>query len=264
LRRVKTALLRLLGRLGMLGLAFRAFERVQALRAGPDPRPDDDLPLPPARLRVSVAWTADAEWFLEGGRLAAESIRAALGRHGVEPERLGSLLDFGCGCGRVTRRWASLDGVTVAGSDMNVDAVEWCRRNLPFARFETNALEPPLAFADETFDFVHALSVFTHLPEDAQRDWMRELRRVLRPDGLLLLTTHGRAYLDRLDDGERARFERGEIVVRRADVPGTNLCSAYHSLEALHRLAEGFAVLEHVEEGAKGNPPQDQALLRKT
>ena len=262
MRRVKSALLRLLRRLGLLGLAFRGFERVQALRAGPDPVPDDGLPLPPPELRVRVAWTGDASWFLESGRLAAESIRDALARHGTALDDLESLLDFGCGCGRVTRRWADLRGV--AGSDTSGEAVEWCRRNLPFARFEVNGLEPPLAFDDESFDLVHALSVFTHLTEPLQHAWIAELRRVLRPGGLLLLTTHGRAYRDRLSADERTRFAAGEIVVRWAELPGSNLCSAYHSPDALRRLAEGFVILEHVEEGAVGNPRQDQSLLRHT
>jgi len=262
---VKARLLRLLGRVGLLGPAFRAFERVQALRARGESEPDDGLPVPPGRLRVRVAWTGDASWFLESGRRAEASIRAALARQGTAPEELGALLDFGCGCGRVTRRWASLDGVGVAGSDTSVDAVAWCRRNLPFARFSVNGPAPPLAFADESFDLVYALSVFTHLEEEAQLAWMRELRRVLRPGGLLLVTTHGAAYVDRLTQGERARFARGEVVVRWGEVAGSNLCSAYHPEAALRgRLADGFAFLESVAEGAEGNPRQEQTLLRKT
>lgn len=261
---MKALLLRLLGRLGLLGPAFRAYERLQALRTRGEPTVADGLLVPPARLRVRVAWTGDAAWFLESGRRAEESIRAALARQGTSPEELGALLDFGCGCGRVTRRWLGLRGVDVAGSDTSEEALEWCRRNLPFARFETNGLAPPLAFDDQAFDLVYALSVFTHLPEELQLAWMRELHRVLRPGGLLLLTTHGIAYEDRLSADERTRFERGEIVVRHRELAGTNLCSAYHSEAALRgRLADGFAFVEYVAEGAQGNPRQDQTLLRK-
>jgi len=261
---VKSRVLRVLQRAGLLGAAYRTYERLQALRdrGGAAAVADDGLPVPPARLRVRVAGTADREWFLESGRLGAESIRAALGRRGVAVEELGALLDFGCGCGRVTRRWQGLGGVH--GSDMNAEAVAWCRANLPFGRFETNGLAPPLAFADESFDLVYALSVFTHLTVDLQQAWLRELRRVLRPGGLLLLTTHGRAYLDRLSPEERERFEAGKVVVRWEDVAGTNLCSAYHPEPALRGpLAEGFTFLELVPEGATGNPHQDLSLLRK-
>jgi SAM-dependent methyltransferase len=152
----------------------------------------------------------------------------------------------------------------VAGTDVSRDAVQWCRANLPFARFEPNDLAPPLGFDDAGFDLVYALSVFTHLTVDLQLAWRDELARVLRPGGYLLLTTHGRSYVPRLDEDERARFERGELVVRWSDVPGTNLCSAYHPEGYLRdTFADGFAFLELEPEGARGNPTQDLVLLRK-
>jgi SAM-dependent methyltransferase len=173
------------------------------------------------------------------------------------------VLDFGCGCGRVTRYWESFPGA-VAGSDVNARAIDWCRENLGFAAFERNALAPPLAFEAASFDLVYALSVFTHLTADLQLAWRDEMLRVLRPGGVLLLTTHGRSYVPRLDDGERARFERGELVVRWGDVPGTNLCSAYHPEPYLRdTFAAGFELVELEPEGALGNPTQDLVLLRK-
>src|SRR5207244_2931679 len=142
----------------------------------------------------------------------------------VPPAEIDSVLDFGCGCGRVTRYWNDFGG-EVSGSDVSAKAVAWCRANLTFARFEVNRLAPPLAFPDEQFDLVYALSVFTHLTEELQLAWRDELRRVLRPGGRLFVTTHGRSYAPRLDAGERERFEQGELVVRWSDVPGTNLRS---------------------------------------
>jgi SAM-dependent methyltransferase len=121
------------------------------------PLPDDGLPLPPPALIVRVAGTPDPAWFLESGLLAAEAIREALERDGAPVDTLGAILDFGCGSGRVTRRWTGLRGVGVYGSDRDERAIEWCRLNLPFADFETNGLAPPLAFDDEAFDLVYAL-----------------------------------------------------------------------------------------------------------
>jgi len=255
---VKRRLLRLLQRLGLIGPAFRTYERLVAL--GPQAvTPTDGMPLPPRRLMVRVAGTADADWFLRGGRAGYDAIAAH-----VPLNELGSVLDFGCGCGRVTRYFREHEG-DVAGSDVSRDAVAWCRSNLPFARFEVNGLAPPLAFDDASFDLVYALSVFTHLTADLQLAWRDELGRVLRPGGRLLVTTHGSSYLPRLDEDERARFERGELVVRWGDVVGSNLCSAYHPERYLREtFADGFTFLELEAEGARGNPTQDLVLLQKT
>ena len=255
---MKRRLLRLLQRLGLIGPAFRAYERAAALRPH-SVSPTDGVPLPPRRMMVRVAGTADADWFLRGGRAGYDAIAAH-----VDMQQARDVLDFGCGCGRVTRYFKDHLG-GVAGSDVNRDAVEWCRDNLTFARFERNGLAPPLAFAEDSFDLVYALSVFTHLTADLQLAWRDELRRVLRPGGRLLITTHGRSYVPRLDDAERVRFERGELVVRWAEVVGSNLCSAYHPEQYLREtFAQGFAFLELEAEGARGNPTQDLVLLQKT
>jgi len=255
---VKRLVLRLLDRLGLVGPAFRAYEHVVALR--PTRRLSvDGPPLPPRRLMVRVAGTGDADWFLRSGRAGFDAIAA----HAPLTE-LEAVLDFGCGCGRVTRWWREFPG-TVAGSDVSGPAIAWCRANLPFARFETNALAPPLSFEDESFDLVYALSVFTHLTAELQLAWRDELRRLLRPGGRLLLTTHGNSYVPRLTQEERARFESGELVVRWADVAGSNLCSAYHPESYLRgTFADGFAFLQLEQEGARGNPTQDLVLLRKS
>jgi SAM-dependent methyltransferase len=261
---VKRFLLSALTRLGLLEPAFRAYERIKAAGHRPSGAAPDGLPMPPPHLIVRVTGTADAEWFLEGGRLAAGSIRMALLRHGRAVEQLEAMLDFGCGCGRVVRHWRALPATAVHGSDRDERAVAWSREHLPFARFETNALRPPLSYGEESFDLVYALSVFTHLTEELQLAWLAELRRVLRPGGLVVLTTHGAAYEGRLDAAELERFRAGGLVVRRPEAVGTNLCTTFHP-EAYVRsqLADHFEVMESIAEGAKGNPRQDLYLLRR-
>ncbi len=254
---MKRRVLRLLQRLGLVGPAFRAYEVVVSLRPARIRRVDGP-PLPPRRLMVRVAGTADADWFLRSGRAAYD----AIADH-VPLEEVADVLDFGCGCGRVLRYWRDAAGL-VAGSDRDGGAVDWCRSNLGFARVERNALAPPLSFPDASFDLVYALSVFTHLPADLQTAWRDELARVLRPGGRLLLTTHGSSYAPRLEAGERERFDAGELVVRWSELPGSNLCSAYHPERYLcGTFAEGFELVELEPEGARGNPTQDLTVLRK-
>jgi SAM-dependent methyltransferase len=263
--RAPKPLLRGLERVGVLAPAYRLYERARSLRGRNGRAESDGLPLPPTRLRLVVAGTTDASWFLESGRTTAETIRAAAARHGVDLNEIERLLDFGCGCGRVTRHWRDL-GAAVHGSDYNADLVDWCRRNLAFATFTTNRLAPPLPLTSATVDVAHAVSVLTHLPEDLQHVWLAELRRVLRPGGLLILTTHGDRYLDRLDDEERGSYERGELVVRWESVAGTNLCTAFHPERYVREKLAGseLELLELAPDGAVGTPDQDLIVLRRT
>lgn len=225
--------------------------------------PEGGAPIPGARLRILVAGSPDIAWFMEGGRRGALSVRSILEGNGVPFAGVGSLLDFGCGCGRVLRHLMD-DGVAISGSDLNSKLIRWCRANLARGSFSVNPLTPPLPHADGDFGLVYALSVFTHLPEDLQKPWLRELARVLRTGGHLVVSTHGERYREALDESERERFDRGALVVRAEDRPGSNACGAYHPPSYLRSLAEpGFVVVDHRPEGALGNPHQDLWLLRR-
>src|SRR6266404_5120117 len=224
----------------------------------------DKLPIPPAELLFTVAGDPNVAWFLHGGRLGAESINRILERNRVDYASWKSILDLGCGCGRVIRHLDFFNGAKLIGTDYNPTLIEWCDANLKFGQFDVNELEPPLKYADKSLDFVYALSVFTHLTESLQLLWMKELERVLRPGGYLLITTAGSFYQYRLNPTELAQFENGEMVVWDAGREGSNYCAAFHPEEYVRtKLAVGFDVVDFVPEGARGNPWQDLYLLRK-
>jgi SAM-dependent methyltransferase len=259
-----------------LGLAGPVARVIRAL-TGSDPRTvlansryrrkgaPDGLPLPPSDLVFLVAGTTRISWFLEGGALAAETIRKAMARRGLAIAELGAILDFGCGCGRVLRHWHDLPQGRVFGTDYSPKLIRWCRQNLPFANVGTNHMAPPLEYGDDTFDLVYVFSVLTHLTQEFQVPWVRELTRIIRPGGHLLISTHGAAYAGRLSLDESKRFAAGELVVKNnVNAPGSNTCAAYHPFEYVRdRLASGLELAEFVPSGAKGNPRQDLYVLRK-
>jgi SAM-dependent methyltransferase len=223
----------------------------------------DGLPVPHRVLRRLVTGHEDLDWFLRSGRAGAETVVGVPQQHGVERPRLGGVLDFGCGCGRIMRHLARHCDAGLHGCDVNPVAIDWCRAHLPFGRFAVNGLEPPLPYADRSFGLVYAFSVFTHLPEPLQFLWMTEMRRVLKPGGYLMLSLMGQRLLPPLTPAEREAFAAGKLVVTAVGDAGTNGCGAYHPERYVREvLARGFDVVQFIPEGARGNPPQDLYLLR--
>ncbi len=252
---------RALGRIERTSRRFR--ERVEGMPLRRIERARG-LPVPPGRLIHLVANTEDVGWFLHTGALAAQCIRDTLAKHGLALEACSSLLDFGCGAGRVIRHWAGLEGPEVHGVDYNPALLSWCREHLPFAQFHQNGLQTPLPLPDAHFDFAYALSVFTHLDEPLQHFWIQELARALKPGGHLLFTTHGDHYLSHLTPEDQARYGAGQTVVIHASREGSNDCAAFHPERYVREtLARGYDVVDMIPEGALGNPSQDLYLLRK-
>jgi len=246
----------------------RAYELALATRArlGSEPDAADGLPLPPARLRAQVGPAhADASYFLASGREHADLIRQLLREDGTPVEELDALLDWGCGCGRVLRQWVDLPRTRIAGCDIDPRMIEWCERNLPFVDVAVTGMSPPLPYGADGFDLVYAFSVFTHLTEPLQHEWIAECRRVLRPGGYLLISTLGEHYasLDRLTSSELESFTGGNVVVLYERSAGTSLCSAYHPPQYVRdRLAAGFDYVSLREAADAGR--HDLHLFRKT
>src|SRR5215207_5994036 len=143
---------------GLLRIGARLRERALASRArGADETGPDGLALPPPKLRVAVdGRSADAQRFIRVGRQSAQRVRGAIAAAGADISRFERILDFGCGCGRVARHWANLQGPEICGCDQNPELVEWCSRNLPFMSVEVNDVEPPTPYEDASFDLVYA------------------------------------------------------------------------------------------------------------
>ena len=210
-------------------------------------RPDElGLRLPPALLRYRVSELLGRDDFLVIGRGCAEMMEQCTRSMGVDLARARRVLDFGCGCGR-TVRWflREYPGVEFHGADVDGEAIAWCRANLTTARFVQNGAEPPLPYPAGHFDVIYCLSVFTHLDEPMQDAWLAELRRLLPPGGVVLLTVHSDLVTGILDDAGRAALRSAGFLYRRSPrlrgiVPDW-YNTAFHSREYIvQRLAPLF------------------------
>lgn len=70
------------------------------------------------------------------------------------------------------------------GTDIDKEAIAWCRAHLPYVRVSVNGPDPPLPYPDRNFDLVFNHSGFTHIDERRQDLWLTELLRVTRTGGL--------------------------------------------------------------------------------
>ncbi|HEX4460330.1 MAG TPA: class I SAM-dependent methyltransferase [Polyangia bacterium] len=190
----------------------RVLHRVERLLQLSDPL------TPPRRLRNQVGPFDDPVHFREIG--------AGVLRHfidlGLAPTH--DVLDIGCGCGQIAVPLLgyATPAARYEGFDISDDLIDWCRAHLttrrpsfrfrafdlynsyfrPHGRLHASALRFP--YADASFDFAFAKSVFTHLlPADAE-NYLAQTARVLRPGG--------RAWFSffLVDDAARARIAAGE------------------------------------------------------
>lgn len=155
--------------------------------------------VPPAALRYRVHGDLSPASFRASGKQTLADVKHALAQAGTDLGACRHILDFGCGCGR-TLLWLSRDAPSadVHGTDVDGDAIAWCRHALPDVTVTVNAPLPPLPYPAEHFDLIYAISVFTHLDETYQFRWLDELRRVAKPGGYVLVTLHGAYYWNTL------------------------------------------------------------------
>jgi len=112
----------------------------------------------------------------------------------VSPESPITVLDFGCGSGRILRWWAhERPADTIVGCDIHEASIDWMRTKYPErVRLFVNSEVPPLPEEDDTFNVIYCGSVFSHLTDWAA--WLLELLRVLKPGGTLVASIHGRGF----------------------------------------------------------------------
>jgi SAM-dependent methyltransferase len=100
----------------------------------------------------------------------------------------GTACDLGCGPGHVAR-FVDQRGVHVSGVDLSPVMVEWAQRLNPEIEFRQGDMLS-LDFEDGVWDGVIAFYSIIHIPRSRVAHALGEMKRVLRPGGLLLLAFH--------------------------------------------------------------------------
>ena len=109
--------------------------------------------------------------------------RSLLAYHAAAERIGGDVLEIGTGAGYgievvapCARRFVTVDKFAAPQELLRLPNVEFHRAEVP-----------PLAFADDSFDFVISFQVIEHIKRDTEL--VREVKRVLRPGGKFIVTT---------------------------------------------------------------------------
>lgn len=101
----------------------------------------------------------------------------------------GVICDMGCGPGQIAR-YLHARGFAACGVDLSTEMVRRAERlnpDIPFRQGDMLALND---VADDAYGGVAAFYSIIHVPRASLADALRELKRVLRPRGVLLLAFH--------------------------------------------------------------------------
>lgn len=177
------------------------------------------------------------------------------------------ILDWGCGPGRIIRHLPDVigNGCEYFGTDYNKKSIDWCSKNLTGIQFNNNSINAQLPYDDNFIDIIYGMSIFTHLSEQKHYEWYHELYRILKPNGIIFLTTQGDNFKIKLTDLELNTYNKNELVVRGKVKEGHRTYSAFHPKGFVKKLFSNVTILEHIETKPKhGNwLPQDVWILKK-
>jgi SAM-dependent methyltransferase len=118
------------------------------------------------------------------------------------------MLDFGAGCGRVLSFFEP-EVASLYAADVDESATRYLAQAFPDVEVRRSDFDPPLPYANGFFDIVYSVSVWTHLPLDNQMTWLAEMKRIVRPGGLVLITTSGYTALRRNQEKRQVYTPRG-------------------------------------------------------
>lgn len=195
--------------------------------------------------RQSIAATGESPAFFHEYKI---KVLARLAQKlNLQPE---SILDFGAGIGNSTPYFRSyFPSAKLACADVSQRSLDVAQERFPGEATGLRIQENRIPAPDGAFDITFSACVFHHIPHEEHVHWLRELRRVTRTGGMLILFEHNplnpltlRAVNSCPFDAN-ARLIRAKELLSRYRASGWADPKAQYHVFFPHALA-GFRVLE--------------------
>jgi len=186
------------------------------------------------------------------------------------PHEIRTMLDWGCGCGRMISLFNSLAEIPqIYGCDIDAEAIDWCKDNIDCAKFRVISPLPPTEYPGDLFDLVVGNSVFTHLTRDVQISWLHEMKRIISPGGFLLASVHGEfatyfTFPDSVDNILKNGIH-DDILDGNLDgiAPNGYYRGTFQAKEYTNKVfSKYFEIIDYVERGSLNY--QDLVIMKKT
>lgn len=145
-----------------------------------------------------------------------------------------SITEWGCGLARILQHFP--ETMIRTGTDYNAEAIAWVNETFPNLTAIKNEMMPPWKISMVSQDVIYAISIFTHLGEDTQNSWVKQIARSLKPGGLFIFTVHGAPRIGQLLASEQAIFDSGKPVYRTKVKEGSRLFVSYHPDSAIRKI----------------------------
>lgn len=118
-----------------------------------------------------------------------------------------SVLCIGCGAGEECEHIKSIGAKKVIGIDISKGLIDIAKKNYPMLEFYVMDMER-LKFENESFDFVYSSLVMHYV-----KDWtkvLKEVRRVLKNNGIFLFSTHNPVYWS--SERKKDKFGKSQLL----------------------------------------------------
>ncbi|MEN0088061.1 MAG: class I SAM-dependent methyltransferase [Pseudomonadota bacterium] len=220
-----------------------------------------------------IVEAADAETgianYFRGGFKDAKSIKRVLEALSIERANQ-KILDFASGYGRVVRHLnGMLPDHEVYASDIHPEAVEFMNGELGIQSYVSSHAPEDLDIGAD-YDFIYAMSLFSHLPKASFGRWLQALYERLAVGGFLMFTTHGQLAIDRHPEFFGGIFDNQEGCGYRTESDqldldgeeyGSMVVSMQFVLDVVEKYAKGARV--HQFESGAVMSIQDKWVIKR-